>query len=139
MESKTMSEIVKHTTPQPLDNFASFSTQTEGDSEHFTSTLRGVRLKFTNEATWKTANGADFSDRELVVVNSHRTEVKWGDGKPIEVRELGPGDKYRNLEVLNDSCPKSEWREGFDGKLHGPWQRQHILEFTDPVSMDVYS
>ena len=41
--------------------------------------------------------------------------------------------------ALNASCPQSEWREGFDGKLHGPWQHQHVLELVDPVSMDGFS
>ena len=135
-----MSDIVKHT-PRPLDSFADFDTSIEGDDgERFAGTLRGTRLKFTNEATWETANGADFSDHELVAVDLRRMEVKWGDGKPLpETRELGPGERYRNLEELNKACPKSEWREGFDGKLHGPWQHQHVLELVDPVSMDCFS
>ena len=39
-----------------------------------------------------------------------------------ETRILEPGEKFPDLEKLNANTPQSEWREGPDGKLHGPWQ-----------------
>jgi hypothetical protein len=40
---------------------------------------------------------------------------------------------------LNETLPKSEWREGPDGKPRGPWQRQHVLEFVNLEDMQRYS
>lgn len=135
-----MSNLVKHT-PEPLDSFADFDTSTEGeDNDRFVGALKGTRLKFTNAAEWQTAHGANFSGRELLAIDTRRTEVKWGTGNggPVEVRELGPGDRYRDLKKLNADCPQSEWRDKF-GTLCGPWEHQHVLELVDPVTMADYS
>lgn len=125
------SEIVKKQ-PQALDNFDSFDDSVQGaDDGHGAGIHTGVRLKYTNEARWETTpDGTDYTDRELTAINVRRTEIRWGDGRP-EVRELAPGEQYRDLEALNATIPKSEWREGPDGRPRGPWQRQHILEFVD--------
>jgi hypothetical protein len=134
-------EIVKQQV-QPLDNFDHYddTVQTvDGDGERGPGRLTGTLLKFTNEAIWENSDGTDFSGKQLIAVNVRRTEVKWGDGVPVEVIELGPGDKYRDLDALNTTIPQTEWREGPDGKLHGPWQRQHVLELIDIRTMEAFS
>ncbi len=130
----------------PLDNFGTFDDSVQGadDDGHGAGILSGIRLKFTNEARWETPDGDDFTDRELVAINHKRVEVYWDakaprNAPPKETRELAPGERYRDLEALNDTIPKSEWREGFDGKLQGPWQRQAILEFVNLEDMQCYS
>jgi hypothetical protein len=137
-----MSEIVKKKV-QPLDNFADFddSVQTvDGDTDQSVGPrLVGVRLKFTNRATWETPEGTDLTGCILLAANIRRTEVKWGDTAPITVRELEPGDKYRDLDAVNETIPKSEWRKGPDGKLRGPWERQHVVEFVDIATMERFS
>lgn len=136
-----MNEVMKHE-PRPLDSFESFDTSTEGDSnERFAGALKGTMVKFTNAAQWETANGTAVSDRELIAVSIRRTEVKWGVtlGPPVDSRELQPGEKFRDLKKLNESLPRSEWREGFNGDLEGPWKRQFVLELVDPVTMADYS
>ena len=135
------SEVVRQQA-QPLDNFDHFddSVQTvDGDSERGPGRLIGTLLKFTNEARWEDTDGTEFSGKNLIASNVRRTEVKWGDGVPVEVIELGPSDKYRDLDALNESVPRNEWQEGPDGKLHGPWQRQHVLELIDIETMEAFS
>jgi hypothetical protein len=127
----------------PLDNFGRFNddeVEGAGDDSHGASIFAGaIRLKFTNTAQWETApDGDDFTDRELVAINIRRMEVCWGkDGGRPKTREVMPGERFRDLDALNATIPKSEWRESF-GSLKGPWERQYILEFIDLADMQRY-
>jgi hypothetical protein len=40
--------------------------------------------------------------------------------------------------ALNNGYPRSEWREGFNGELVGPWAGQHTVVFVDPETMVRY-
>ena len=126
-----------------LDNFGSFDESVEGDdnNKQYGSLLAGTRLKFTETARWITSTGEDVTDCVLLATDIRRTEVRWGavEGKPpLEVRELQPGDKFRDLDAVNAQCPRSEWRMSF-GKLKGPWERQYVVELADLVSATRYS
>jgi hypothetical protein len=136
-----MSNEITTQQPQPPDNFRHYDPTVQGadgdDSRSGTSLKE--RLKYTNEATWEDTNGTDFTGKHLLAVDVRRTEVKWGDGVPVEVIELGPGERYRDLDAVNEATDRSEWREGPDGKLQGPWQRQHVLELIDIATMAAYS
>jgi hypothetical protein len=139
-----MSKDVEKTKPQALDNFADFDTSVEGDDDRSVGGLLiGTRLKFTNDVKRVThPNGDDCTGRVLLASNVRRTEVKWGPtpgAPPVDHRELKPGDKFRDMETLNETCPKSEWREDFNGKPKGPWEIQHVLEFADLETMERFS
>jgi hypothetical protein len=136
-----MNEVAKHK-ERPVDNFDSFddSVQTvDGSNNNRAGRLVGTQLKFTNEVTWETAEDADVSGKNFLAVNIRRTEVKWGDGVPVEVIELGPNDKFRDLDLVNQAVPQSEWREGPDGRMQGPWQRQLVVELLDVKTMATFS
>lgn len=126
--------------PQALDNFGDFDESVEGDDDRRVGgTITGTRLKFTNDATWVTVNGDDFTDGVLLATNIRRWEIKWIDGRPSpESRELQAGDKFRDLDALNELCPRSEWRDCF-GKMKGPWEQQYVLELADLKTMDQFS
>ena len=47
-------------------------------------------------------------------------------------RVLQPGEKFPNFEELNATVPQSEWRQGPDGKLRGPWQAQYLVYLLNP-------
>ena len=97
-------------------------------------------MKFTNEAQWTTRDDDEIAtDLELIAVDVQRVVQKWQDGLPAETRILEPGEKFPDLEALNAEVPQSEWVEGPDGKLRGPWQAQHILYLLDPGTMDKYT
>jgi hypothetical protein len=99
-----------------------------GDDPLVNRIIQGDLVKFTNQATWVTRGGEELSGNlELVAVNVIRVVQKWADGQPIETRVLGPGEKLPNLEELNAAVPQSEWREGPDGKLRGPWEAQFLV------------
>jgi hypothetical protein len=136
-----MNDIIKKPA-QPIDGFADFNADNnEGDADQRSgSRLAGMMIKFTNEARWEISGDlTDITGQELLAVNIRRTEVRWGDAGPLEVKELAPGDRYRDLDALNETVPKSEWREGPDGKLQGPWKKQHVLELVDVSTMARYS
>jgi hypothetical protein len=135
-----MTNQVTKRKPMALDNFADFDESVEGDDDkRFGSALVGTRLKFTNDATWVSVNGEDFSDRVLLATNVRRLETKWIDGLPSpESRELQAGDKFRDLDALNETCPRSEWRDCW-GTMKGPWERQYVIEFADIKTMEQYS
>src|SRR5262249_12837385 len=116
-----------------LDGFDGYTDEFEGgdqDQGQFLGAriIQGICISFTNEAIWvDAAKQALPADLELIVIDVARVVTKWGkDGKPIqsETRILAPGEKFPNIKVMNENCPKSEWQERF-GKLEGPFQAQH--------------
>ena len=97
-------------------------------------------MKFTNEAAWIDRNDDELpADLELAAVDVLRIVQKWIDQKPVETRILEPGEKFPDIEALNEAAPKSEWHEGPDGKMHGPWQIQQIVYLLNLETMDRFT
>jgi hypothetical protein len=102
--------------------------------------IQGVRLKFTNEATWIDDTDEELpAGLELIAIDILRVAQKWVDQLPAETIVLGPGERFPDIAKLNATCPKSEWREGLGGQTQGPWQAQHIIYLLDPKTMTRYS
>ena len=76
---------------------------------------------------------------ELAAVNVIRVVQKWKDGVPEETIILEPGQKFPDVEKMNEAAPRAEWVEGPDGKMRGPWQAQHIVYLLNLETMDRYS
>ena len=135
-QESVMNEVVK----PPLDGFWAFEDATEGDDSPANRLIQGQLVKFTNEATWVARNGEELSRTlELVAVNVARVVQKWKDEQPTETIILEPGQKFPDLEKFNDAVPKSEWREGPDGKLRGPWQAQYLVYLLNAETVDRYT
>jgi hypothetical protein len=129
-------------TPKKItDGFAGYEDQTEGsDQQQTTNVIQGSVIKFTNEASWVTRDGEELSpDLELVPINVIRVTQKWLDKKPVETIVLEPGQKFPDLEKLNNQTPRSEWSDGPDGNPRGPWQAQQILYLINLKTMTRYS
>jgi hypothetical protein len=102
--------------------------------------IQGELVKFSNEVTWVTRGGEELPCTiELVAVNVTRVVRKWADGRPIESRALQPGEKLPSLDELNANEPQSAWREGPDGKLHGPWQAEYLVYLLNPDTAERFS
>jgi hypothetical protein len=122
-----------------VDGFEGFEERHEGD-ERPQGVIQGTIIKFTNEAVWLTRDEEKLpSDRELIALNIGRVVQKWIDQLPVETRILEPGEKFPDIEELNEKAPRSEWTEGRDGKPCGPWQAQYIVYLLDPKTMERYS
>ena len=129
-----MNEIVK---PKSLlDGFQGF----EGVDSPANRLIQGQLVKFTNEATWVTRDGEELSSTlQLIAFNVIRVVQKWADGQPIETRVLQSGEKFPNLDELNANVPQNEWREGPDGKPHGPWQAQYLVYLLNPDTAERFT
>jgi hypothetical protein len=102
--------------------------------------IQGELVKFTNEAIWVTRSGEELpGSLELVAVNVTRVVQRWEDGRPIETHVLQPGQKSPNLEELNANVPQTEWREGPDGKLRGPWEAQFLVCLLNPGTAERFT
>jgi hypothetical protein len=123
------------------DGFQGYEDGVEGDDrQQSSSVIQGSVVKFTNEAAWVTRDGEELTPTlELVAVDVGRVVQKWQDQQPVETIILEPGQKFPNLEELNEKTPRNEWTEGPDGKPRGPWQSQHIAYLLNPLTMDRYS
>jgi hypothetical protein len=125
------------------DGFAGFEDRAEGvDGEVLGggSLIKGMLIKFSNEAAWIDTNGEELpAGLELVVVDIIRAVVKFVDQQLVDKRVLAPGEFFPDLSALNDTTPKEEWSEGPDGKPRGPWQKQHILYLLNLDTMDRFS
>jgi hypothetical protein len=122
------------------DGFEGYESGTEGgDQRQAGSVIQGVLLKFSNEAQWTVVGQRMPEGIELIAVGIARIVQKWLKELPEETRVLGPGEKFPDLEELNNAAPRSEWTEDLNGKPRGPWQRQHIVYLLDPATMDRYS
>ena len=123
------------------DGFAGYEDRIEGDDRpQAGSVIQGHPIKFTNESTWVTRDGEELSpDVELVAVDIGRVVQKWKDQMPTETIILEPGQKFPNIDELNNKTPRSEWTKGPDGNLRGPWQAQHLLYLLNLQTMDRYT
>src|SRR5215831_14691902 len=111
-----------------LDGFEGFNDAVEGVDSPANRLIQGQLVKFTIEGTWVTRDGEELSGTlELIALNVIRVVQRWEEGQPIETRVLQPEEKFPNLEELNAKVPQSEWRQGPDGKLRGPWQAQYLV------------
>jgi hypothetical protein len=130
MSEVTKPEVAKSSTPI-VDGFQGYEDAVEGNESPANRLIQGQLVKFTNEATWVIdSSGEKLPETlELVAINVTRVVQKWGKekGPPINTKVLEPGEKFPDLEKLNENTPRSEWREGPDGKLHGPWQAQYLV------------
>ena len=135
-----MTNELKKTEPV-TDGFEGYEDRIEGDDrQQVGGVIQGALVKFTNEAAWVTRDGEELGpDLELIAVDIGRIVQKWKDQQPIETIILEPGQRYPDLEELNDKTPRNEWTEGPDGKPRGPWQAQHIVYLLNAATMDRYS
>jgi hypothetical protein len=133
-----VSEIVK---TNPDDGFEGFEGRSKGDEgSRGRGVIQGTCVKFTNEAVWVNNDDEELpADLELVVVNIGRVVQKWKDQQPIETRVLEPGEKFPDLDKLNEDTPRREWVEGPDGNKRGPWQAQYLVYMLSPETMDRYT
>jgi hypothetical protein len=123
------------------DGFEGYEDGIEGNEpQQGGGVIHGAVVKFTNESTWVTRDGQELPpDLELIAVDIGRVVQKWKDQVPVETIILEPGQKFPNIEELNNKTPRSEWVEGPDKKPRGPWQAQHIIYLLNAATMDRYS
>jgi hypothetical protein len=123
---------------QNEDGFAGYVDEFE-NQEQTPNLIRGVCLRFSNDAEW-IANGEIIGpDVELLVEDLSRVVQKWGKdkGPPLETIVLGPGQKFPDVEDMNERIPRTEWIQGMAG-LKGPWQAGFILHLLDMRTMTKY-
>jgi hypothetical protein len=101
------------------------------DDSAVSTVIRGPRLKFGNDAVWRSSDGEEISDdHEFVVVDVVKDVQKWVGQLRVETRLLEPGEPYPDIDKLNDAAPREEWREVF-GRRVGPWQKGYIVYLLD--------
>ena len=131
-----MNEVAKKQVVD-LDGFRGFTDQIEGDEDGQSSSLfQGKRIKFTNDYNWM-VNGVRLPDTfEAVVTEVLRCVLKWHPDKTQapEVKVLGPGEKFPDIDTLNEKTSREEWVEGPDGKVRGPWQIQYLLRLIETTA-----
>jgi hypothetical protein len=123
------------------DGFEGFEAASEGaDPRQAGGVIQGTIVKFDNNSEWVTRSGEQLPpDLELIAVGLARIVQKWLDGMPAETRVLGPGEKFPDLDELNNAAPRSEWTDGLNGAPRGPWQRAHHVFLLDPTTMDKFT
>ena len=121
-----------------LDGFSGFNEEVEGaDRPQGGSVIHGTLIKFTSEAEWVTGNGDEMSrERELIVVDMVRIVQKWVDQMPQETIIVPPGEKFPDINAMNEAAPQSEWREDLNGNKVGPYQKQIVVYLLDALSLD---
>jgi hypothetical protein len=119
---------------EPIDSFDAFEHGIEGEVERAGAEAFVI---FTNEAKFvlRGSTAPLPSNMQYLVESIDRFEVQWVDGKP-QMRQLKPGEKFRDIKKLNDEAPKSEWSEGPGGELRGPWENEYLVRLLNPVTMD---
>jgi hypothetical protein len=124
-----------------VDNFEGWEDGIEGhERPQGAGIIQGVLLKFGNDAAWTTRDQEEISpDLELVVVDLARVTQRWQDGQAVETRILEPGEKFPDVDAMNEAIPRTEWIEGPTGEPRGPWQNQHLVYLLDLQTMDRFT
>jgi hypothetical protein len=138
--SKTESTELRKIETKAIDGFAGYTNHVEGSEQPpSVGLIRGMRIRFSADERWLDRDDNELSpDLGLIAANLERVVRKWIGDNPVETIVLAPGQKFPNLEKLNDECPRSEWREKF-GKLVGPWSAEHIFHFLEPKTMAAFT
>jgi len=94
-----------------VDSFAGWDDSTEGqERSEGAGLIQGTLLKFSNSATWITRDDDVIEPTlELVAVEVLRVVQKWCDGKPVETKILGPGEKFPDIDAMNEAIPRDQW------------------------------
>jgi hypothetical protein len=90
------------------DGFEGFEDRIEGDDQQQPGRLiQGERWAFTNEFVWMNGSGEVVSqDREGVAVAIERIVQKWVDQTPVKTIFLTPGERFPDINKMNETCPK---------------------------------
>jgi hypothetical protein len=141
MSNAARNEITKQSTETQLDGFTGYDDRVEGDDRpQGGAVIQGVIIKFSNEGEWITGDGDELSrELELVAVDIARIVQKWINQKPEETIFVAPGQKFPDIEEMNEKAPRSEWRENLNGEMVGPWQMQNALYLVDLQTLDKYT
>src|SRR6516225_3250156 len=127
-EVKTAKELIESEQEAMLDGFDTYGDELDR------RLLQGTQIKFTNAYTWVTKAGEEIpTDKEFIASDVKPVEAKWPKDKNAapQTRVLLPGEKFRDVKKLNEETPKSEWVEGPNGQLKGPYENQHYLYLLD--------
>jgi hypothetical protein len=135
------SEVAKLMVGTALDGFTGFEDAHEGDDRpQGGGVIQGTLIKFSNEGAWITGDGDEMSPTlKLVAHDAARIVQKWIDQIPKETIFVAPGEKFPDVNAMNEKAPKSEWREDLNGRMVGPWQAQHLLYLVNPETLDKYT
>jgi hypothetical protein len=106
-----------------------------------TSIVQGTRIKFSNDGRWVDSEDSEIdTSKELIAVKLLRVLQKWSpDNTPLETRILAPNEPWPDIDAMNDACPRSEWRQDFNGNPTGPWQTQRVCYFVQPISLKKFT
>jgi hypothetical protein len=109
------------------------------DANGKASPIKGVMIKFTNNAEWIDSAGEVIAaERKLIVIEISKVTQKWIDGLPVETHTLAADQYFPDVERLNAEAPQSEWRDAF-GKRAGPWQNSIMVYLFDPDSAEGFT
>jgi hypothetical protein len=142
MSEAVKNQVVSRDSDTELDGFAGYEDRIEGDDapRGGGAVIQGTIAKFNNEGDWVTSDGDNLSPNlKLVASGVARIVQKWLNGKPVGTIFLAPDQKFPDVKVINDKAPRSEWREGLNGEMVGPWQAQQVLYLVDPESLNKFS
>ena len=139
-DDKEANKLTK-TTTQDLDGFTGFEDGVEGDDKPQSgSVIHGRIIKFTNEFDYVTNDGEELSPTlELVAVDIIRLVQKWVNQKPEETIVVPPGQKFPDIEALNEKSSRTEWRKDLNDRMVGPWQMQYLVYLLDLQTLDRYT
>ena len=107
------------------------------DDEDYGNTLieNPPKVKFGADYTWTRGGEPIPPTREFFVVEIVRVTQRWIDGLPAEgSRVLEPGERWPDIDELNEKAPRSEWRDYFGNKV-GPWQNSRVVYLMDPKTL----
>jgi hypothetical protein len=133
-----LTEVVKLQT-HALDGFAGYTDLVAGKEDQYRP-AGGAFIQFNQRAPqWTFNDGVSLPpDREYIAFNVGREVVKWPPGAekgaPVDRKILAPHELFPDIEQMNESTPKSDWRIDLNDNLVGPWQTQHVLYLIDLVS-----
>src|SRR5258705_7147405 len=95
-----------------LDGFDAYEDGYEGEEQQSHGPIRGLLLRFTNEAEWRVKGEEQLlqPDLELLATDVARIIQKWSKDKlPLETIYLEPHQKFPDIGGMNAKVPKKEW------------------------------
>lgn len=132
--------MLEKTKQLPVTIGSGFDDYDDDDAdENRSSLIKGTKLKFL-DGEWVSRDGPISPDTELVVINVIKALQKWVPGRngPAVTQVLSAGEKFPDLDALNNAAPEEEWRDHF-GKQVGPWEGVYAAYLVNMSTMETFT
>jgi hypothetical protein len=95
-------------------------------------------LKFVNDLFVTREGETIGADRKLIATGVEKRVQKFVGKKRIDSIVVPPGERWPDVDAMNEAAPREEWSNDLNGNPRGPYVRVLLLKLVDLISLTRY-